>query len=135
PEGPPSLDDPSAFLAVNSFTPVSPLDELPDFGLQIAGASTDLGEQSDCELEVNHRLVASALRVKQVGEVVLEGSLPVPISLARAATERVASKFDRPHAIPRVGADEGKRVERRNPHARIGRRSRVLPAARGQIVR
>lgn len=48
-----------------------PLDQFPDFGLQIAWGSADFGKQGDRQFEVNHCLVDSAFRVKQVGEVVL----------------------------------------------------------------
>ena len=41
----------------------SPFDQLPDLGLQVARTAADLSEQSDRQLQVNHRLIASALVV------------------------------------------------------------------------
>ena len=64
----------------------SPGHQLPDLGLELAGATADLGEQRDRPVEVIHRLLGAAHRVELVGEIVLDGSLEVRRPVRRAAT-------------------------------------------------
>jgi hypothetical protein len=99
----------------------SPLNQLPDLRLQVARTSTDLREQGNRELQMNHRLVTSALLVKKVGQVVFKSRLSVAIALTFAPNERVASQLDRLGAITRVGSDKGEGIERGDPHARVDR--------------
>ena len=110
----------------------SPLDQRPDVGPQIAGASANFGKQRNGAFQVEHCVIGSPLRVKQVGEVVFEGSLVVEVSLALAQAEGVLGQLNRPVSVARVGAHEGKCVQGGNSHARINPDSSCRPVIRQQ---
>ena len=106
----------------------SPLHELPDLRLELPGSPADLGKEHDRAPEVIQRFVGATGDLEQVGEGVLEGRLAMPIALALAQGQRLASKSDRALRVALVRADEGECVERGDPRRRVawgwrGRRS------------
>ena len=119
----------------------SPLDELPDLRLG-RGVLADLGERRDRRLEPRHRLVAPAERVEDVGGVVLERRLAVPVADRDAERERLlgqregavelAFRAEREReVVERRGARDGIVVVRRESEAplELGSRLGVVASA------
>ena len=117
---------------------VSPGGERPDARIALRRALADLGEQRDGPLEMVHRLVAAPGVVEQVGEVVLDGGLEVPVADPPArldgavAAARATASSTAPSAAS-ASASAGRRRDRRGRVRVVGReRQAPLEARRGR---
>jgi hypothetical protein len=95
--------------------------EHPDPSICGYRVATDLREGFDRSPQVNHCVVLSARRVEDVGEMVLDGALQVPIP-------DLPTKFDRRRAVPQSGLDipstrlgESQSGQGGDPSRRVGR--------------
>src|SRR5262245_3150016 len=97
----------------------SPLDQLPDPRLDVAGLEADLGEDRDGAFEVCHRRVRLSGGVEQVGQVVVQRRLAVPIALRDAQRQRGLGQLQSARNIVAGATCQRQVVERRDANAGI----------------
>jgi hypothetical protein len=104
-----------------------PLDELPDLRLH-RPLLADLGEERDGQLQVLHRFLRAALLSQEIGEVVVQRSLAVAVSLLSAECEGRPRQGFRAREISFRARRQGEVVERRDAGARVAQGVRELDA-------